>query len=132
MQRRNFFQFLGLGTAAAAGGAVTAATLIASSGKSDAVKKIEEAAFNGKMTIGAEYGELAPKKPMQFMEPGPEVVDYFAYGGSGGSSNRLSVYSPGPDFIPGTRKHVTASLTVGPDGEMYLMTNGKWRRIVTE
>jgi hypothetical protein len=126
--RRNFFKFLSIGTAAAAGGAVTAATLIASSGKSDAVKKIEEAAFNGKMTLGAEYGELAPKKPMQFMEPGPDVVDYVAYGGSGGSG----VYSPGPDYIPGTRKHVTASLTVGPDGEVYLMTNGKWRRIVTE
>ena len=130
MQRRNFFKFLSIGTAAAAGGAVTAATLVASSGKSDAVKKIEEAGFNGKMTIGAEYGEFAPT--MQFMEPKPDVVDYFAYAGPGGSGNRLSVYSPGPEYIPGTRKHVTASLTVGPDGEMYLMTNGKWRRIVTE
>jgi hypothetical protein len=126
--RRNFFKFLSIGTAAAAGGAVTAATLVASSGKSDAVKKIEAAGYNGKLQFGAEYGELAPKKPMQFMEPGPEVVDYFAYGGPGGSGNRLSVYN----FIPGTRKHVTASLTVGPDGEVYLMANGKWRRIVTE
>ena len=57
MQRRKFFKFLGLGTAAAAGGAVTVATLIATTEKSDAVKKIEEADFNGKLTLGAEYGE---------------------------------------------------------------------------
>ena len=43
MQRRKFFKFLGLGTAAAVGGAVTVATLVATSEKSDAVKKIEEA-----------------------------------------------------------------------------------------
>ena len=85
--RRNFFKFLSIGTAAAAGGVVTAATLIAPSGKSDAVKKIEAAGFNGKLTLGAEYDE---------------------------------------------RKQKQVSMAVGPDGELYLMTNGKWRKIVTE
>jgi hypothetical protein len=37
-----------------------------------------------------------------------------------------------PKFIPGTEKQVKIAMNVGPDGEMYLMTNGKWRRIVTE
>ena len=109
--RRNFFKFLSIGTAAAAGGAVTAATLITSNEKTDAVKKIEEAGFNGKVTIGAEYGERTYPK-----------------GANGGTGYILAQ----PQFVPGTRKHVTASLAVGPDGEMYLMTNGKWRRIVTE
>ena len=111
MQRRNFFKFLSIGTAAAAGGAVTAATLIATSSKSDAIKEIEEAEFNGKVTIGAEYGRIAPK---------PIGI---------GSAQ---IYSAGPEYIPGKHKHVTATMTVGPDGEMYLMTNGKWRKIVTE
>ena len=105
MQRRNFFQFLGLGTAAAASGVVGATALFASKGKSDAVKQIEAAGYNGKLNIGTEYGELAPPN---------------------------GTISCGPRFVPGTQKHVTASMTVGPDGEMYLMTNGKWRRIVTE
>jgi len=55
--------------------------------------------------VATEYGELAPPN---------------------------GTISFGPKFVPGTEKRVTASMTVGPDGEMYLMTNGKWRRIVTE
>ena len=105
MERRKFFKFLGLAGGAAAGGAVTAASLVASSEKTEAVKKIEAAGYNGKLTLGNEYGQLAP----------PDGTISF-----------------GPKFVPGTQKHVTASLTVGPDGEMYLMTNGKWRKIVTE
>jgi hypothetical protein len=105
MERRKFFKFLGIAGGAAAGGAVTAASLVASNGKSEAVKKIEAAGYNGKLTMGTEYGQLAPSD---------------------------GTISCGPKFVPGTQKHVTASVTVGPDGEMYLMTNGKWRRIVTE
>jgi hypothetical protein len=106
MQRRNFFKFLSIGTAAAAGGAVAAATFVASSGKSDAVKQIEAAGYNGKFTIGSDYGQIAPP-----------------------DGNTFNI---GPKFVPGTKQHVTASMTVGPDGEMYLLTNGKWRKIVTE
>jgi hypothetical protein len=109
MQRRNFFQFLGLGTAAAASGVVGATALFASTGKSDAVKQIEAAGYNGKLTLGSEYGQFAP----------PDI-------------NSFTISGIGPRFVPGTKKQFTVSMTVGPDGEMYLMTNGKWRRIVTE
>jgi hypothetical protein len=109
MQRRNFFQVLGLGTAAAASGVVGATALIASTGKSDAVKQIEAAGYNGKLTLGSEYGQFAP----------PDI-------------NSFTISGIGPRFVPGTRKQVTVSMTVGPDGEMYLKTNGKWRRIITE
>ena len=108
MQRRNFFQFLGLGTAAAASGVVGATALFASKGKSDAVKQIEAAGYNGKLTIGSDYGQIAPPDGNSFIS------------------------TIGPRFVPGTRKQVTVSMTVGPDGELYLKTNGKWRRIVTE
>ena len=111
MQRRKFFKFLGLGTAAAAGGAITAATLIATSEKSDAVKKIEEAGFNGKLTLGAEYGERVYPKPTGF---------------------NGTFWHSGPQFVPGTRQQMQVSMTVGPDGNLYLQQNGKWRKVVTE
>ena len=107
MERRKFFQLLGLGAGAAAlGGKAVAATIIPNKEKTDAVKKIEEHSGYGKVTISAEYGERIAPPP-----------------------NTISI---NPQFVPGTRKQVTAGLTVGPDGEMYLMTNGKWRKIVTE
>ena len=112
MERRKFFQLLGLGAGAAAlGGKAVAATIIPNKEKTDAVKKIEEHSGYGKVTIGAEYGERTYPK-----------------GANGGTGYILAQ----PQFVPGTRKQVTAGLTVGPDGEMYLMTNGKWRKIVTE
>jgi len=107
--RRNFFKYLGLAGGAAAGGAVAAASLVASDAKSKAVKEIKAADYNSKLSIGAEYGKIAP-------------ID-----------NNGSIVSYGnPRFVPGTQKQVAASMTVGPDGELYLKTNGKWRRIVTE
>ena len=114
MERRTFFQLLGLGAGAAAlgGKAVAAATIISNKEKTDAVKKIEEHSGYGKVTISANYDETAYPK------------------GANGGTGYIS--APQTQFVHGTRKHVTASLTVGPDGEMYLNTNGKWRRIVTE
>jgi hypothetical protein len=111
--RRNFFKFLGLAGGVAATGVAGAAALVAATpGKSEAVKqieKIEAAGYNGKLTLGSEYGQFAP----------PDI-------------NSFTISGIGPRFVPGTKKQFTASMTVGPDGEMYLMTNGKWRRIVTE
>jgi len=103
--RRNFFKYLGLAGGVATGGVVAAAAVLPDSEKYEAIKEIKAAGYNGKLTLGSEYGELAPPN---------------------------GTISCGPRFVPGTQKHVAASLTVGPDGEMYLMTNGKWRRIVTE
>lgn len=104
--RRSFFKYLGLGAGVTAGGVVAAVTVLPDTEKEKTIQKIKAAGFNGKFRIGATYGEIVPPKPNQF--------------------------TFGTEYVPGTRKDVTASLTVGPDGEMYLMTNGKWRRIVTE
>ena len=104
--RRSFFKFLGLGAGVAAGGVVAAAAVLPDTDKSKAIQEIKAAGFNGKLTLGAEYGEIVPPKPNQ--------------------------YTFGREYVPGTRKNVQISMTVGPDGELYLMTNDKWRRIVTE
>ena len=118
MERRKFFKFLGLGTAAAAGGAVTAASLVASSGNSDAIKKIEAAGYNGKLTIGSQYGE----NDLAFTNNNTERLrinsDYVLNIGTTAPNQKLNM--------------VNVTMTAGPDGEMYLKTNGKWRRIVTE
>jgi len=100
--RRNFFKYLGL----AGGGVVAAAAVLPDTEKTKCIKEIESTGFNGKLTLGAEYGELRPIEPNTFRF--------------------------GSQFVSGTERHVKASMTVGPDGEMYLLTNGKWRRIVTE
>jgi hypothetical protein len=104
--RRNFFKYLGLAGGVAGGGIVAAAAILPDSEKTKSIKEIESNGHNGKLTLGAEYGELRPTEP--------------------------NTYHFGPQFVPGTQKHVKASMTVGPDGEMYLYANGKWRRIVTE
>lgn len=113
--RRKFFEVLGFGGAAAALTAtgVASATVIArkEAAKEKAIADIQSAGYNSKLTLNATYGERAKQK----------------------ITNSEYIVTPlTPQFVPGTRKDVTASLTVGPDGEMYLMTNGKWRRIVTE
>jgi len=117
--RRNFFKVLGFAGGVAASGVAGAAAIIASSEKSEAVKQIEkiEAAdsafgYSSKLTLASEYGQLAL----------PDV----------NRVNRFAIRGIGPHFVPGTRKQVKVSMTVGPDGEMYLKTNGKWRKIVTE
>jgi hypothetical protein len=104
--RRNFFKYLGLAGGVAGGGIVAAAAVLPDPEQAECVKEIESTGHNGKLVIGTEYGELLQTEPNTF---------HF-----------------GSQFVPGTQKHVKASMTVGPDGEMYLMTNGKWRRIVTE
>ncbi len=103
--RRNFFKYLGLAGGVATGGVVAAAAVLPDAEKCEAVKEIESNGHNGKMIIGATYGHLAPPN---------------------------GTLSCGPRYVPGTDKHVSAGITVGPDGEMYLLTKGKWRRIVTE
>lgn len=104
--RRNFFKYLGLASGVAGGGIVAAAAVLPDSEKTKSIKEIESIGHNGKLTLGAEYGKLRPIEPNTFRF--------------------------GSQFVSGTERHVKASMTVGPDGEMYLLTNGKWRRIVTE
>jgi hypothetical protein len=107
MERRKFFKFLGLSTAAAAGGAVTAASLVASGRKTDAVKEIENLGYSS-LIINQQYGQERSR-----------VSFDGSFGiGTTAPKEKLDV--------------VSVSMTPGPDGELYLKTNGKWRRIVTE
>ena len=105
--RRNFFKYLGLAGGAAAGGAVAAASLVASDAKSKAVKEIENLGYSS-LIINQQYGQERSR------------VSFDGSFGIGTTSpkEKLDV--------------VSVSMTPGPDGELYLKTNGKWRRIVTE
>ena len=110
--RRNFFKYLGLAGGIAGGVVVSAAAVLPDPEQAKCVKEIENTGkntgnnYNGTFSIGREYGEVLTPEPNQFLY--------------------------GPQFVPETRKHVMVSMTVGPDGNMYLLTNGKWRKIVTE
>jgi hypothetical protein len=109
--RRNFFKYLGLAGGVATGGVVAAAAVLPDNEKSAAIEQMERQNGSGLQFTGR-YGVEAPK-----------------------SDTNQSVYAictNEPKFIPGTEKQVKIAMNVGPDGEMYLMTNGKWRRIVTE
>lgn len=114
--RRNFFRVLGFAGGVAASGVAGAAAIISTSAKSEAVKKIEAGGSTNTLTLQSEYGELAPPEKPTILN-GNTI--YF--------NNTLN-----RRFVPGTHKQVKVSMTVGPDGEMYLKTNGKWRKIVTE
>ena len=103
--RRNFFNVLGLAAGVATGGIVAAAAVLPDSEKQKAIKDIQDAGYNGKLTLGTEYG-------VRHHTPGQIF--------------------PHDQFVPGTRKNVQVTLSVGPDGKLYLNQNGKWARIVTE
>ena len=117
--RRNFFKYLGLAGGIAGGGVVAAAAVLPDPEQAKCVKEIENTGNNyndGTFSIRREYGEVLTPESNQYVY-GPQFVPGYVYG---------------PQFVPGTRKYVMVSMTVGPDGNMYLLTNGKWRRIVTE
>mgnify|MGYP003345426188 CR=1 FL=1 len=113
MERRKFFQLLGLGAGAAAlGGKAVAATIISNKEKTDAVKKIEENSGHGygEVTIVRDYGK-------------ERNYDFFI----DSSGNVRDIAKPSQ-----AGKTSEVSMTPGPDGELYLKLNGKWRKIVTE
>ena len=117
MERRKFFKFLGLGTAAAAGGVVTATALVTSSANSAAVKEIEEGCHST-IRLSQDYGE----NNLSFVNNYTEAFRL-------DSDGTLSLGTTAPKT---KLKTVSVDLVPGPDGELYLKTNGKWRRIVTE
>jgi hypothetical protein len=112
MQRRNFFKYLGLAGGVAGGGIVAAAAVLPDSEKTAAIKQMKEQNGSGLQFTGR-YGVEAPKCDNN--QPGS-----------------YAIFANEKKFIPGTEKQVKIAMNVGPDGEMYLMTNGKWRKIVTE
>ena len=109
--RRKFFQVLGLGTGAAAGGAVAVVAML----PKDKPKHIEQLDGGSHLQLQATYGE-----PLRLGTETP--------------TNKLNVFrfSQGPEFVPGTAKQFDVSFKPGPDGELYLKVNGKWRKVVTE
>lgn len=106
--RRNFFKYLGLASGVAGGGVVAAAVVLPDPEQAECVKKLDATTTN--LSFRQTYGERLPDLAS--------------------SSNHMFVHEP--KYVPGTRKEVAVGMNVGPDGEMYLKINGKWRRIVTE
>jgi hypothetical protein len=117
MQRRNFFKYLGLAGGAAAGGAITAASLVASSANSEAVKQIEDGNHSS-ITLTQDYG----KSDLSFAN---NYTEAFRLDSNG--ELHLGTIAPTTKL-----KTLSIDMVPGPDGELYLKTNGKWRRIVTE
>jgi hypothetical protein len=106
--RRNFFKYLGLAGGVAGGGIVAAAAVLPDPEKTECIKKLDNTMTN--IQFQQTYGQRLP-------DPAP-------------FGNCMFVHDP--KYVPGTRKDVAVKMNVGPDGELYLKVNGKWRRIVTE
>ena len=102
--RRNFFKYLGLAGGVAGGGIVAAAAVLPDPEQAECAKKLDATTTN--LSFRQTYGERLPDPASPFIHE--------------------------PRYVPGTRKEVAVGMNVGPDGELYLKVNGKWRRIVTE
>ena len=106
--RRNFFKYLGLAGGVAGGGIVAAAAVLPDPEQAECVKKLNSTITN--LSFRQTYGERLPDPPPP--------------------SSHMFIHQP--QYVPGTKKEVAVGINVGPDGEMYLKVNGKWRKIVTE
>ena len=120
--RRKFFQVLGLGAGVAAGGAVAAASVLPNTENKKIIDQIKQNK-EGTLSFHTTYGEEVQER-MRLSS------DHTLHLGTTTPSQKLYVYEP--KYVPGTRKDVIVGLKPGPDGELYLKVNGKWRRIVTE
>ena len=120
--RRNFFKYLGLAGGVATGGVVAAASVLPNQENkeiTDQIKKNKE----GTLSFQTTYGEEVQEK-MRLS------ADHTLHLGTTTPSQKLFVYEP--NYVPGTTKQVKVDFKPGPDGELYLRINGKWRKIVTE
>jgi hypothetical protein len=120
--RRKFFQVLGLGAGVATGGVVAAAAVLPNPENKEVIDKIKKNK-EGTLSFHTTYGEEV-KERMRI------TSDLDLHLGTETPSQKLYVYQP--NYMPGTTKQVTVDFKPGPDGELYLKTNGKWRKIVTE
>ena len=120
--RRKFFQVLGLGAGVATGGVVAAAAVLPNPENKEVIDKIKKNK-EGTLSFHATYGEEV-KERMRI------TSDHDLHLGTVTPSQKLYVYEP--NYVPGTTKQVIVDFKPGPDGELYLKTNGKWRKIVTE
>ena len=120
--RRKFFQVLGLGAGVATGGVVAAAAVLPNPENKEVIDKIKKNK-EGTLSFHTTYGEEV-KERMRI------TSDLDLHLGTVTPSQKLYVYEP--NYVPGTTKQVIVDFKPGPDGELYLKTNGKWRKIVTE
>ena len=120
--RRNFFKYLGLAGGVATGGVVAAAAVLPNSENKEIIDKIKENK-EGTLSFHTTYGEQV-KERMRIKSTDDLRL------GTVTPSQKL--YSYQPNYVPGTTKQVIVDFKPGPDGELYLKVNGKWRKIVTE
>jgi hypothetical protein len=120
--RRNFFKYLGLAGGVATGGVVAAVAVLPNPENKEVIDKIKENK-EGTLSFHTTYGEEV-KERMRLSS------DHTLHIGTTAPSQKLYVYEP--NYVPGSTKKVIVDFKPGPDGELYLKTNGKWRRIVTE
>ena len=106
--RRSFFKYLGLAGGVAGGGIVAAAAVLPDPEKTECAKKLDSTMTN--LSFRQTYGE-------RLSDPAP-------------LSNHVFIHEP--RYVPGTKKEVAVGMNVGPDGELYLKINDKWRKVVTE
>ena len=128
--RRNFFKYLGLAGGVAAGGAVAAASVLPDTSKKKCIEQIEKNIKNSGYSIQFTdtYGE-EKKERVRISSNGNW--------GIGTNKDMGSIYNETyvfhkPQYVPGTETQVSVGMKAGPDGELYLKVNGKWRRMVTE
>lgn len=106
--RRNFFKYLGLAGGVAAGGAAAVAAALPKD-KPKYIEQLDEAGTN--LSIVNTYGEKVRSTT---------------------TAGNMIFVGHQPQYVPGTEKKVSVGLKPGPDGELYLKVNGKWRKVVTE
>lgn len=106
--RRNFFKYLGLAGGVATGGVVAAAAVLPAPEQAEWAKKLDSTITH--LSLRQTYGERLPNPP--------SLSNY--------------MFTQEPRYVPGTTKEVAVGMNVGPDGELYLKVNGKWRKVVTE
>lgn len=117
--RRNFFKYLGLAGGVAAGGAVAAAAVIPDSSKSLTVSEIENNSSGSSLQFQQTYGHSTAN----FHNSNEERLRIYSDQTIG-----IGHYNEPKENL----KVVQINMTPGPDGELYLKTNGKWKKVVTE
>lgn len=145
--RRNFVKGFGLLSAVLAGGAAVSAqssdavlgspvvpnpdlTPVSPAIDPSIVSKLEEDSTS--LSLTRTYGELAPPEPQP-------LYGGYVIGNSVGYTETMRLSATGglmignnnKKFIPGTEKQVNVKMVPGPDGELYLNLNGKWKRVLT-
>ena len=55
---------------------------------------------------------------------GEEIPPAKLYG-----TNSMYIFSTGPNYKPGTEKHVSVNIVPGPDGKLYVKENATWRKM---